>query len=152
MWVVPLGCLLPILLCAGVISTFVVLGLQAVKQLDVYQEAVTLATLNPAAIESLGGPIQAGNPSNFQYRINGASGSAEFAIPLTGATSSGTLFVEADRVNETWNFKVLELAVQGKSLRIDLRPQEKGTAPTQPLAPTEQPLPTPTPIEPAPGP
>jgi hypothetical protein len=122
MWVIPVGCLLPVIVCGGVITGFVFLALQGVKKIDVYQQSVGLALSNGQVMDALGAPVEPGMPSRFQYRLNGGAGSANFAIPLNGSRASGTLFVEADRVNGSWNYKLLEVELPGRADRIELRP------------------------------
>ena len=125
-WVV-LGCsglfLLAVLGVAGIAS--LVMG--SVKQSGAYQEAMERVRAHPAAIAALGEPIEPGFFVSGSVSVEGPSGTAALSIPVRGARGKGTLYVEASKRANRWEFGLLELEVLGKvgqAERIDLMAEE----------------------------
>ncbi|WP_225411100.1 cytochrome c oxidase assembly factor 1 family protein [Stigmatella hybrida] len=112
-WVVPVGCLTPVLMC----GCFGALGLyfisSAIKSSDAYQQAVALVSENPEVQEVLGTPIEFGFPRG-SVNTDSGEGRASLNIPVEGPKASGTLRVEALSVGGTWTFERLEVEVPGR--------------------------------------
>lgn len=122
-WIV-LGCsgliVVAVLVVAGVVS--LVMG--AVKKSGAFQEALERARVHPAAVAALGEPIEPGFFVSGSVNVEGPSGQAELAIPLHGPLGKGTLYVEASKRADRWEFALLELDVAGQEARIHLLAQE----------------------------
>ncbi|MFN7942813.1 MAG: cytochrome c oxidase assembly factor Coa1 family protein [Thermoanaerobaculia bacterium] len=118
-WVV-LGCSgLLLLVVLGIAACFsLVVG--AVKQSGAYQEALEKARATPAVIDALGSPIEPGYFVSGSVSVEGGSGEAKLSIPLSGTKGKGTLYAEATKRADRWQFSLLELEVEGRSERIDL--------------------------------
>src|SRR4051794_33678843 len=101
-WVVPVGCLLPLLSCGGGIIAifFGVTGI--IKSSEPYKHALALAQSNPAVVAALGTPITAGKFSGGTYNVSNGSGSANFVIPISGPKGSGAIYVVATRSGGKW--------------------------------------------------
>jgi hypothetical protein len=52
--------------------------------------------------------------------INGPSGNANLAIPLSGPKASATLYVVAEKRAGKWEYSTMEVAPEGQGERIDL--------------------------------
>lgn len=120
-WVVPVGCLGLLVLIGGLVAGFVLLIFTAIKSSDVYQEAIQTARTHPAAIAELGTPIETGWFVSGSVSVTGPSGHADVSIPLSGPKASGTLYGVADKSAGRWAFSRLELELEGRPARIDLR-------------------------------
>jgi hypothetical protein len=118
-WVVPLGCLTPILVCGGLITLIFVLVFGAITSSDVYTDALATAKNNDEVKAFLGEPIEVGWVSG-SVNINGASGTADLAIPISGPKGSATLYAVAKKTAGKWEYSTLEVAPQGPGARIDL--------------------------------
>ena len=63
-WALPVGCLLPLVLCGGgiLVFVFVVYGAVtgAIRSSDAYQEGMSRARSNPEVVAALGEPIESG--------------------------------------------------------------------------------------------
>jgi hypothetical protein len=118
-WVV-LGCTgLLLLVVLGVAACFsLIVG--AVKKSGAYQEAMEKARATPAVVEALGEPIEPGYFVSGSVSVEGGSGEAKISIPLSGPKGKGTLYAEATKRANRWEFTLLELEVEGRSERIDL--------------------------------
>ena len=120
-WVVPAG----IVACGAALACFVGLILLFAfgifKGSDVYTDAIAQARNSPAVVHELGEPIQPGWWVSGSINISGPSGTADFETSLRGPAGRGTLYVSAEKQAGRWHYKVLEVAVEGKSDRIDLR-------------------------------
>jgi Cytochrome oxidase complex assembly protein 1 len=120
-WVVPVGCLVPIVLGSGVVFLVVSLVFGAIKSSDAYTQAVARARANDEVKAVLGEPIQTGYFVSGNISVDGSSGNADFSIPLSGPKGSATLYVTAKKAAGRWEFTTLEVAPKGSDTRIDLQ-------------------------------
>jgi len=119
-WVVPLGCLAPVIVCAGIGAGVFSLVFGALKGSDVYKQAVDLARNHPAVQAALGTPISEGAlPSGTLNTINDG-GNADIHIPLSGPKGAGSLHAVATRAGGNWTMSSLVLDVAGTDKHIDL--------------------------------
>ena len=121
-WVkwVALGCGGLVVLGALAAAAILLVVLGAVKQSDVYREAVDRARSHPDVVTALGEPVEPGWFVSGSVNVSGPSGEASLAIPLEGPAGEGTLYVEATKEAGTWRYQTLEVAVEGGGPRIDL--------------------------------
>ena len=118
-----IGCLssIVILICCGGISAGVAFGiLSGIKNSDAYQLALSTVQNNPQAQAVLGTPIEDGFFFTGSIETSGASGSASFAMPVSGPDGSGSVQVSAVRSAGTWELTFLTLTVEGSGERLDL--------------------------------
>ena len=54
--------------------------------------------------------------------MNGPSGSADLAIPISGPNGAGTIYVKAKKVAGIWEYSILEVAIERAGERINLLP------------------------------
>ncbi len=92
----------------------------ALKSTDVYKTALATARTDPRVINALGAPIEDGFFLSGNTNVNGASGKADLAIPITGPKGKGTLYVAATKEAGEWNFSKIVVAVEKTGERIDL--------------------------------
>ena len=119
-WVVPLGCLIPIIAIGGFISV-IFLGVSSLMRSSVpYQQGLEEATTDPEVVEQLGEPIEAGWFTQGSISTNNASGEADLAVPLNGPEGEGTLYIVAEKQAGQWQYQRLEVAVSDSEERIDL--------------------------------
>ena len=120
-WLVPGILLLPVLVLGG-FGGCLFFGIQyGFKSSDVYKDAVSRVQTDPAVTTALGSPIE---PGLFPYsgNISGAGpvGHAEIDFPISGPKGSATVHLVADKKSGKWEFKVLEVTVDGTDEKIDL--------------------------------
>jgi hypothetical protein len=120
-WVVPVGCVTPLLVCGGGITLIVVLVFGAIKSSDVYTEAVARAKANPEVKSRLGEPVEAGFWASGKVEVSGPSGEADLTIPLSGPKGSATLRAVATKTGGKWEYSTLEVTPGDSGGRIDLR-------------------------------
>jgi len=96
-WFVPLGCFSIALLFVVFVGSVVVIVFSAVKSTDVYKDALTRAKSHPAVIEALGSPVTEGFLVSGNTNVNGASGEANLAIPVSGPKGKCTIYVAAKK-------------------------------------------------------
>ena len=109
------GCCLA--LCAGVLFTTV---FGALRSSDAYKQAIEIAITDPAVIEALGEPIEAGWFVTGSINLQNDAGTADLTIPLNGSRNDGTLYVGANKSGGVWTFVQLEVQVDGRERNIDL--------------------------------
>jgi hypothetical protein len=118
---VPLGCLGALVLLGGFVLGVVAVVFTAIKSSDVYQTAIQTARAHPEVRRELGDPIETGLWATGSVQVTGPSGHADISVPLTGSKHSGTLYGVADKSAGRWTFSLLEVEIDGRPNRIDLR-------------------------------
>ena len=103
--------------CVRVLLSIVFLGFKAS---GVYKEALARARSSPEVRRELGEPVRPGWWVNGSMRVTGPSGATRFVTPLYGPIGHATLHVQAQKTLGRWNYDILEVAVDGRSERIDL--------------------------------
>jgi hypothetical protein len=131
-WALPVGCLLPIVLCGGgfLVFFFLIYGAVtgSIKSSDAYAEGMARARANPEVVAALGEPIESGFLISGSINVNGSSGNVDVSIPISGPKGSGTLYVVGTRTAGRWQYSRMEAEVPGRASRIDLRPRASGLA------------------------
>jgi hypothetical protein len=123
-WAVPVGCLVAIIAIVGFFGGIFLFVFSVLKYSDVYVESLAQAQGSPAVVQSLGQPIKEGFLVFGSIHVNGPSGEADLAIPISGPKSSGTIYVVATKSAGRWHFQVLEVGIKGSEGRIDLLDHE----------------------------
>ena len=131
-WFVPTGCLSLALLLAGCrAARGSYFG--ALKSTDIYKDALAKARANPEVIDALGSPIKDGMFLSGNTNVNGASGNADLAIPISGPKGKGTIYVAASKSAGRWSYTTLVAEIKRTGERIDLTkttaPQGKPSSP-----------------------
>ena len=105
---------------AALVGLILLIVFGSIRSSDVCASAVAQARAHPDVVRELGEPIEVGWMVSGSIETIGPSGSADLAIPLRGPAGKGTLHATAEKSAGRWTFSVLEMAVEGKSERIDL--------------------------------
>ena len=121
-WFLPMGCLTFVALIVGCVALLVVVVFGAMKSSDVYKEAVSRAKSNAEVAEALGSPLKEGWFLSGKTSVDGASGEADIAIPISGPKGSGTIYAVAEKSAGKWVYTTLQLEVKGTDKRIELEP------------------------------
>lgn len=119
-WVVPVGCLTPLLCCGGFVTVILGVVFGAIKSSDVYTEAMKRARASQEVIALTGEPIEAGMFPTGNIAIHNLRGNADLTIPISGPKGHASLRAVAERNNGPWEFSKLEV-VSNAGVRIDLR-------------------------------
>lgn len=90
------------------------------KSSGAYREAIARATSHPEVRRELGSPIQPGWWVTGNLSVSGQEGQARFATPLHGPRGRALLKVQARKIQNRWQFDLLEVAVDGSSRPIRL--------------------------------
>jgi hypothetical protein len=123
-WVVPLGCFTAVAGFVAFVASIVLVVFGFVRSSDVYQHALETASSHPAVIEALGEPVAPGWYVTGSINVQGPSGSADISFPISGPRGKATVFAAAKKRAGRWDYEVLEVQVEGREERIDLRDEE----------------------------
>jgi hypothetical protein len=127
-WVVPLGCLTPLVVCGGVVTLIIGLVFGLIKSSEPYREGLARAKGNAEVQAALGEPIQEGffvSGSINTQSVNGVeSGEANFSIPISGPKGSATIQVIASKSAGTWTYSMMRVDLAGQPRTIDLLGKE----------------------------
>ena len=125
----PLGCFTVMLLFVIFVGSILVIVFGAMKSTDVYKDALSQARGNSAVIEALGTPIKDGFLVSGNTNVNGASGEANLAIPISGPKGKGTIYVSAKKSLGQWRYSGLVVEVGQTHERIDLLQSPAASSP-----------------------
>ena len=120
LWFIPAGCLSVLLLGAVSIGALVFFVFGAMKSSDVYKTAVAAAKSNARVSEALGTPVEEGTFLSGSINLNGSSGNADFAIPISGPKGKATVYTTATKSDGTWTYSKLSVHVDKSGEDIDL--------------------------------
>ena len=120
-WLIP-ACLGGIALFAGLIVLIVTIVFGMMKSSHAYKEALAMARADLYVKEALGSPIKDGLLVMGNLKVNGSSGHADLAIPVSGPEGSGTIYVVASKSAAAgqWTISRLVVDVKATNERIDL--------------------------------
>jgi hypothetical protein len=106
------------------------------KNSDAAKESVFQAQTNPQVVNALGTPIAEGWLLSGSINTSTTSGDADLAIPISGPKGRAKIYVTARKVAGTWNYSVMEVAVEGRGTRINLLSNEpaKGESLASPVS------------------
>jgi len=139
-WLVPVGCLVPLLCCGGTFGVAMFTGATMLKGSPALAQALEKASRNAEVTAALGTPLTPGMSMNFSMKETNGASSAKFSVPLTGPKGSGNMQVDARGNGGVWTFQRLEVEAGGKI--IDVLAGEKADEPPPPdeddLPPDEQ--------------
>ena len=122
-WLVPVGCLVP-MMCCGVfgIGTYVAVS-KVIQNSGAYVGAIAEVNANPEVEAALGTPVTPGLGLSGSVKENDSSGSADFTVPITGSKGEGSMHVVAQRSNGQWSYNVIDVTVGGKRINVLKNPQ-----------------------------
>src|SRR5262245_45905380 len=106
-WVVPVGCLSPVVVCCGGIGVLLTFVFGAIKSSEPYREAVARAEASPALQAELGQPIQPGFFPTGSIHVGfdapgGQTGRADLSIPVSGPKGTATVRAVAEKSDAGW--------------------------------------------------
>lgn len=132
-WLVPVGCLVP-LMCCGVfgLGTYVAVS-QVIQNSGAYKGAIAQVNANAEVAATLGTPVTPGFGLSGSVKENNESGSADFSVPITGSKGEGSMHVVAQRRNGQWAYSTITVTAGGKTIDV------LESAPPQDL-PEEEPM------------
>jgi len=125
-WVVPVGCLGPVVVCGGGITLLVAIVFGALKSSDVYTDALARAKASREVQAQLGEPVKEGWWVGGNIKIENDTGDADLTIPLSGPKGTANLHATAKKAGGKWSYSTLEVIPDRSDTRIDLRgPDER---------------------------
>ena len=83
------------------------------KSSDAYKTAVSRAKSDQHVVAALGTPIQEGMFTSGKSNVNGPSGDADLAIPISGPNGKATIYAVATKSAGEWTFSKLIVKVDG---------------------------------------
>lgn len=102
------------------VGCIVFLVFSVMKSSDVYKIGVARAKSDQRVVAALGTPISEGMFASGKTNVNGTSGEADIAIPISGPKGKATIYAVATKSEDTWVFSKLDVQVEGSGETIDL--------------------------------
>ena len=129
-WFVPTGCLTIIALGVVFVVCIVFFVFSVLKSSDVYQTTLRRAKNDPRVVAALGSPIKDGLVPSGKTNVNGSSGDADIAIPISGPKGKATIYAVGTKSAGKWEFSKLAVQVDGGET-IDLNESAKSKPETE---------------------
>ena len=82
------------------------------KSSDAYQNALTRAKNDSRVVAALGSPIKEGLVPSGKTNVNGSSGEADIAIPISGPKGKATIYAVGTKSDGKWEFSKLSISVK----------------------------------------
>lgn len=123
-WLVPVGCLVPLVCIVAVCGGTVLFGLHMIKQSPPYRTALAAARENPEVVEALGEPIEPGFMAIGEFNVSADdTGRADITIPISGPRGKGAIHVSgvAGPGADGWEYTRMTVVIEGTGEEIDLR-------------------------------
>ena len=119
LWKIPLGCVILALLMAAFGAIMIIIITTSFRASDVYKQAMSQAAGSLQVREQIGLPLRTGWFIFGELKYSGASGHANFAIPISGPRGKGRIRMVAYK-DGVWRFTCLQVYVEGLLQPIDL--------------------------------
>jgi hypothetical protein len=122
------GCLKWVLL--GVLGVVLIIAVAlgsvflALSNSDAAQMAFDRAGANPLVTSALDSPLRRGWITSGSIKVQGSSGEVDIAVPISGPSGSGTVYVRGKKEAGRWLYDLIEADV-GNASRIDLREEPR---------------------------
>ena len=123
-WAGPLGCLLPVLLCGGLITAGITLVFGMMKSSEPYKHALSVARTDSTVITMVGTPVEAGMFVSGNINLNNDNGTADLHIPISGPNGSGSIHVVATKTAGSWTYSTLTFTDSRTQTDTDLKTGE----------------------------
>ncbi|MFT3711060.1 MAG: cytochrome c oxidase assembly factor Coa1 family protein [Archangium sp.] len=125
-WVVPVGCVVPMLCCLSFVGATYFGVSKAIESSTVFTVALQNATANKDVQEKIGAPLKTGMGLNGSLNETNGNGSADFSVPLEGPRGKGKLRVVATGRNGKWDYSVMEVeASDGTTIDLLAKPKDE---------------------------
>lgn len=146
-WVVPIGCLGPVICCLSVGGAAFFGASKMIQASPAYTTALARAASNRDVQDALGAPLKPGFAFQGEIKTNNGNGSADFTAPLEGPKGKGSLRVVGTSKNGKWDYSVMEVEAGGKTINLldegpkpdDELPPPDDSAQPEPEDPAEDP-------------
>jgi len=119
-WFVPSGCLTVIVLFLAFVAAVFGIVETSFRSSGPYTHALALAQASSQVSDKIGRPLMPGWFVEGSININGDSGDADISIPISGPRGKGEIYVVANKIAGVWQYKTLQVEVNGQPDRIDL--------------------------------
>ena len=111
-WAVPTGGCLLIIILFIVFAGSMILGVSSLfTGSEPYKEALLTVQSSEVVIKAMGEPIEEDGIAKGNINQTNGEGHLKLEIPLKGPKGKATLFVVADKYDDDWEYKVMELEI-----------------------------------------
>jgi len=119
-WVLPVGCLTPILFCGGFFTLIISLVFGMIKSSYPYEDSLATVQSDQRVVSVLGSPVEPGFFVTGQINLNNNSGNADIAYSISGPNGEGDVYVTAVKTAGQWSYTLFEVYLDPTSQNIDM--------------------------------
>ncbi len=135
-WLVPVGCLVPLMCCGGFSAITFFTVSKVIQSSGAFAGAIAEVNASDEVDDVLGVPVTPGFGLQGEVNEKNGVGTADFTVPVEGKKGSGSLHVVATGKNGKWTYSVLEVTAGAKT--IDLLKAKNQQPEDQPDVPPEE--------------
>jgi hypothetical protein len=127
-WVVPVGCLLPIVGCVVAVVGCGIWGMSMIQESPALKSTMAVST-NPDVMNALGGNVSVSRqPPQDMVMVGSGVTNVDFTYDIRGASGTATVHVVADRQGDKWNYTTHTVTIEGTGQVINV-PVPEGLIP-----------------------
>lgn len=119
-WLVPVGIIVPLLLCGTCVVGLVTVVFSALRSSEVAKHAVSQAQADSRVTSLLGQPIEMGYFVAGTLNVTGSTGQADMSIPISGPKGKAKIKAQATRSGGVWNYTKLDVTPSDGGPPIDV--------------------------------
>ena len=117
-WLLPVGCLTP-LLCCGSFAGVTYFGVtKMIESSGAYTEAMQKVNQSPEVAALIGTPVTSGIGISGEMNDKNGEGTANFTVPLKGKKGNGSLHVVARSSGGKWEFSRIDVSAHEKTIDV----------------------------------
>lgn len=120
LWFVPLGCLTPIAVCAGIFGLTIFGVVASLKTSEAYTTSLAKAQTSAEVKEALGDNIQPGSSISGNFNSKNNTADAEVSYDISGTKGEGKMRCKGKKMGGEWTFSIMEVTVNESDKVINL--------------------------------
>jgi len=119
-WVVPLGCLSPLIVVGGCVAALYFVFTGWIESSEAYTDSFAAVARDPQVQAALGDPITAGRITSGNLSFTNDSGSADFTYRIDGPKDNASVHVVANRKADVWTVKTNHVVINSTNEELDV--------------------------------
>jgi Cytochrome oxidase complex assembly protein 1 len=119
-WLLPVGCLLPIVAVGGCVAVLVAGIFTALKSSDAYHLSLEAVRSDEQVIAAIGEPMEPSLLVTGNIYVSTQGGHAEVSYGITGPKGEGTVYANGVKEDGEWKFRSLVVQVESTGEKIDV--------------------------------
>ena len=117
-WLLPVGCMVPIMCCGSFMAVTYFTVAKVIQSSSAFTQARAEVNTDPQVEAELGVPVAPGFGISGNLNEKNGIGEADFSVPIEGKKGKGDLHVVATGKNGHWTYTTIEVSTNGKTIDV----------------------------------